>query len=110
MAASASCASLMKWFRTLRSQIGLSGVGRLGWVHSNTINRKASNPVIPDAEKKGVSDWWNSRDKEEKSSPEQGEPLIRGRVASMRGSSGQDRKQRSILDNESNNGLLTAYE
>lgn len=67
MAACASCASLMKWFRTLRSQIGLSGVGRLGWVHSNTINRKASNPAIPDA-KKGVSDWWNNGDKEQKSS------------------------------------------
>lgn len=51
MAASASCASLIKWFRTLRSQIGLSGDGRLGWVHSNTINRKASNPAIPDRKK-----------------------------------------------------------
>lgn len=48
MAASASWASLMKGLRTLRSQMGLRGDGRLGRVHSNTINRKASNPVIPE--------------------------------------------------------------
>lgn len=54
IATSASRASLMKWFRTLRSQIGLSGDGRLGRVHSNTINSKASSPAI--TYKKTVTD------------------------------------------------------
>lgn len=80
MAACASCASLMKWFRTLRSQIGLSGVGRLGWVHSNTINRKASNPAIPDA-KKGGQRLVEQLGQRTKKQQEQEEPLIRGRVA-----------------------------
>lgn len=48
IATSVSCASLMKWFRTLRSQIGLSGDGRPGRVHSNTINSKASSPGVTD--------------------------------------------------------------
>lgn len=48
IAISASRASWMKWFRTLRSQIGLSGDGRPGRVHSNTINSKASSPANTD--------------------------------------------------------------
>lgn len=78
MAASASCASLMKWFRTLRSQIGLSGVGRLGWVHSNTINRKASNPAIPDAKNRGQRSV-ERQGRRPKKQQEQEEPLVRGK-------------------------------
>lgn len=45
IATSASRTSLIKWFRTRRSQIGLSGDGRPGRVHSNTTNTKASSPA-----------------------------------------------------------------
>lgn len=40
-----SRASLMKWLRTLRSQIGLSGDSRPGLDNSNMINSRANSPA-----------------------------------------------------------------
>lgn len=46
MAASASQASLVKWSRTRRSQMGRNGEDRPGWVPSSTISSKTKSPEI----------------------------------------------------------------
>lgn len=62
IATSASRASLMKWFSTLRSQIGLSGDGRPGRVHSNSISSKASSPAVTDTKEKKLTLNLNEND------------------------------------------------
>lgn len=61
IATSVSRASLIKWFRTLRSQIGLSGDCRPGRDHSKTINSKASSPDKTDTQIQSPRGYWRAK-------------------------------------------------